>query len=102
MAVRRPRRSYAELKSTFAAWTARLPGRGNVKPAAIQTADLVAPYLERLKELVHLERIRSSGRRFVIDPMYGAGARLLGPPVRRGGEFLTGKSMGNTTRFSRA
>jgi phosphomannomutase len=38
----------------------------------IQTVDLVGPYLERLKRFVHLDRIRSSGRRFVIDPMYGA------------------------------
>jgi phosphomannomutase len=42
------------------------------KPGGIDTADLVGPYLERLKALVHLNRIRSSGRRFVIDPMYGA------------------------------
>jgi len=39
--------------------------------------DLVLPYLERLRSLVHLERIRSSGRRFVIDPMYGAGRGCL-------------------------
>ena len=45
--------------------------------ASLQTADLVAPYLERLKDLVHLDRIRSSGRRFVIDPMYGAGRGCL-------------------------
>jgi phosphomannomutase len=42
------------------------------KDAPIQKADLIGPYLERLKELVHLERVRESGRRFVIDPMYGA------------------------------
>jgi phosphomannomutase len=51
------------------------------RSAAIQIADLVGPYLERLKSLVHLDRIRSSGRRFAIDPMYGAArgclARLL-------------------------
>jgi phosphomannomutase len=49
--------------------------RGRVhqrKPAAMETVDLITPYLERLKALVHLERIRASGRRFVIDPMYGA------------------------------
>jgi len=42
------------------------------KPALLDTVDLISPYLERLKSLVHLERIRSSRRRFVIDPMYGA------------------------------
>jgi phosphomannomutase len=60
----------------------RSPARpGKRRPAAIQTVDLVGPYLERLKSLIHLDRIRSSGRRFVIDPMYGAArgclARLL-------------------------
>jgi phosphomannomutase len=44
---------------------------------AIQTVDLVGPYLERLKSFVHLDRIRSSGRRFVIDPMYGAARGCL-------------------------
>jgi phosphomannomutase len=50
--------------------------------ASITTVDLVTPYLERLKELVHLDRIRAGGQRFVIDPMYGAArgclARLFG------------------------
>jgi phosphomannomutase len=47
------------------------------QPVAIQTVDLVGPYLERLKSLVHLDRIRSSGRRFAIDPMYGAARGCL-------------------------
>ncbi len=47
------------------------------KTAAIETTDLVTPYLDRLKGLVHLERIRASGRRFVVDPMYGAAANSL-------------------------
>ena len=51
------------------------------KDAPIAKVDLVSPYLQKVKSLVHLERIRDSGRRFVIDPMYGAGcgclARLL-------------------------
>ena len=49
--------------------------RGGIrrKPARIKIADLVSPYLHRLKSLVDLDRIRSSGRQFVIDPMYGAG-----------------------------
>ncbi len=47
------------------------------KAARIQTADLIAPYLERLKKLVNLERIRASGRKFVIDPMYGAAQGCL-------------------------
>ncbi len=48
------------------------------KAAALETADLIAPYLERLKSLVNLEKIRASGRRFVVDPMYGAARACLG------------------------
>lgn len=58
------------------------PGARRRKAASIETADLLSPYLERLKGLVRLERIRASGRRFVIDPMYGTArgciARLFG------------------------
>jgi phosphomannomutase len=36
------------------------------------TADLLAPYLERLRSQVDFAAIRDSGRRFVIDPMFGA------------------------------
>ncbi len=43
------------------------------KPAPIETVDLTAPYLERLKQMVKLDLIRTSGQRFVIDPMYGSG-----------------------------
>lgn len=43
------------------------------KPAAIEVVDIITPYLERLKQLASLTRIRTSGQRFVIDPMYGAG-----------------------------
>ncbi len=48
-----------------------------VKPAAIEVVDLTTPYLERLKQLVSLDRIRASGQRFVIDPMYGAGRHCI-------------------------
>ncbi len=46
---------------------------GRVKAEQISTVDLVTPYLDRLKSMIHLERIHASGRRFVLDPMYGAG-----------------------------
>jgi phosphomannomutase len=51
--------------------------RRKVKPAPIKTIDLVSPYLERLKTMVHLDRVRDSGRRFVIDPLYGTGRRCM-------------------------
>lgn len=55
---------------------ARTPPRKG-KPAAVEVVDLVTPYLERLKQLVSLDRIRASGQRFVIDPMYGAGRHCI-------------------------
>jgi phosphomannomutase len=52
-------------------------GLRRAKDAPIEKADLVSPYLEKLKTLVHLDRIRDSGRRIVIDPMFGAGRGCL-------------------------
>jgi phosphomannomutase len=42
------------------------------KLASVEIIDLMTPYLEQIKRLVRLDRIRSCGQRFVIDPMYGA------------------------------
>ena len=56
------------------------PGKASTsasKSAQIETADLVTPYLDRIRTLVSLERIRESGRKFVIDPMYGAARGCL-------------------------
>ncbi|MGH9407275.1 MAG: phosphoglucomutase/phosphomannomutase family protein [Terriglobia bacterium] len=51
---------------------ARNTARGNVA-----FADLTGPYLDRIKALVNLNRIRASGFKFVIDPMYGAARGLI-------------------------
>jgi phosphomannomutase len=48
-----------------------------VRPAAVECLDLTTPYLERLKELTHLDQIHASGQRFVIDPMFGAGSGCI-------------------------
>ena len=45
--------------------------------ARIETTDLITPYLNHIKTMVSLERIHSSGRKFVIDPMYGAARGCL-------------------------
>lgn len=42
-----------------------------------QTLNLVAPYLERLKSTIDFRAIRSSGRGFVIDPMFGAARGVI-------------------------
>lgn len=54
----------------------RVRARGR-KAASLKTADLLSPYLDRLKSLVNLDRIRASGRRFAIDPMYGSAQGCL-------------------------
>jgi phosphomannomutase len=46
-------------------------------PAEVERVDLITPYLERLKQLVKLDKIRASGQKFVIDPMYGAGSGCI-------------------------
>jgi phosphomannomutase len=48
-----------------------------VRPATVELVDLTTPYLERLKELTHLDQIHASGQRFVIDPMFGAGSGCI-------------------------
>lgn len=54
----------------------QLDGAGAVgahgRRAHRETADLVAPYVARLKSIVDFKAIHRSGRRFVIDPMFGA------------------------------
>ena len=55
----------------------RGPRARRAKDAPIEKVDLVSSYLQKLKSLVHLDRIRDSGRRFVIDPMFGAGRGCL-------------------------
>jgi phosphomannomutase len=47
------------------------------KDASIEKVDLVTPYLEKLKTIVHLDHIRASGLKFVSDPMYGAARGCL-------------------------
>ncbi len=47
------------------------------KDAMIERVDLTGPYLEKLKTLVHLDRIQASGMQFVIDPLYGAARGCL-------------------------
>ena len=47
------------------------------KAAEIDLVDLTTPYLERLKQMVHLDQIRASGQKFVLDPMYGAGSGCI-------------------------
>lgn len=52
-------------------------GGARAASAGIEYADLVVPYMARIKSLVDLERIRESRFRFVVDPMYGAARGLL-------------------------
>ncbi|MGH9328473.1 MAG: phosphoglucomutase/phosphomannomutase family protein [Terriglobia bacterium] len=45
--------------------------------APIETADLIGPYLARIRGMINFDSIRASGLRFVIDPMYGAARGLI-------------------------
>ena len=47
------------------------------KKASVSTVDLITPYLARLKEFIHLDQVRGSGFRFVLDPMFGAARGLI-------------------------
>lgn len=49
----------------------------NSKTAPIERVNFVPQYLEAIQKFVDLDSIAKSGRRFVIDPMYGAGAGIL-------------------------
>jgi phosphomannomutase len=60
----------------FLADPARLP-RVAPRPRLIEGADLKPAYLERLSELVDLERIAAARFKLAIDPMHGAGAGYL-------------------------
>lgn len=49
----------------------------NRKTTPIERVNFVPQYLEAIQKFVDLDLIAKSGRRFVIDPMYGAGAGIL-------------------------
>ena len=51
--------------------------RLRTRRARRETADLVAPYVAGLKSAVDLEAIRNSGRRFAVDPMFGAARGVI-------------------------
>jgi alpha-D-glucose phosphate-specific phosphoglucomutase len=49
----------------------------NGKAAQIERVNFVPEYVEAIQKFVDLELIAKSGRRFVVDAMYGAGAGIL-------------------------
>ncbi|MCL5669736.1 MAG: phosphoglucomutase/phosphomannomutase family protein, partial [Acidobacteria bacterium] len=71
--------SPAIMKQVEAYLPAELPAKEPDTKAVAQivTADLISPYLDRVKKLVSLEQIHRSGRKFVIDPMFGAARGCL-------------------------
>jgi phosphomannomutase len=46
-------------------------------PAKITEVDFVAPYVKAIREFANLEAIRTSGLKFALDSMYGAGRTIL-------------------------
>ena len=49
----------------------------NGKAAPIERVNFVPEYVEAIQKFVDLDLIAKSGRRFVVDAMYGAGAGIL-------------------------
>ncbi len=47
------------------------------KPAKIEEVDFVSPYVTAIREFANLEAIRTSGLKFAVDCMYGAGRGIL-------------------------
>ena len=47
------------------------------KTAKIEQVNFLPPYVEAIQKFVDLDLIAKSGRRFVIDTMYGAGAGVI-------------------------
>lgn len=64
----------------------RLPREQAEAQGLLEYIDPSEAYVEQLRRLVNVERIRAAGLRFVHDPMWGVGAgwfpRILGPDSR--------------------
>jgi phosphomannomutase len=54
--------------------------------AAAEYFDPAMPYLDRLRELIDIDRLKSSGRTVVVDPMYGSGMSYF-PRLLDGGSL---------------
>ena len=72
----------------FLADESRLP-RVSPNPRLIEVVDLKPPYLQRLAELVDLDRIARAGLRLAIDPMHGAAGGYLAPLLAERGIAVT-------------
>lgn len=47
------------------------------RAATIEKSDLISLYVARIRRFIDFERVRSSGMRFVLDPMYGAARGVI-------------------------
>lgn len=56
----------------------------------VETVDLSACYLEHLETLVDFKRIKKSGLKICVDPLYGATISYLRPLLERAGLAVTG------------
>src|SRR5260370_2108227 len=54
-------------------------------PAAIAEVDFNTDYIAAITRFVDLDSIRSSGDKFLIDDMYGAGRRIISGSFAKGG-----------------
>jgi len=72
-----------------AALEADSPAVDPVAAAAVETVDLVGPYLAALRGMVDEDAIRSAGLRVAVDPLFGAGQTYLAETLRSLGVEVT-------------
>lgn len=58
----------------------------SLKGGRVEYFDAASPYLDRLKELIDVERMKASGKKVVVDPMYGSGMSYF-PRLLNGGKL---------------
>ncbi len=62
-----------------------IPVEPGVVPLSVPELDLITPYTQHLLQLVDTQAIRDAHLRFVVDPLYGAGAGCLAHVLRQAG-----------------
>lgn len=65
------------------------PARDAGSAATVETADLVGPYLEALRDMVDGDLIAAANLRVAVDPLFGAGQTYLAETLRSFGVEVT-------------
>jgi alpha-D-glucose phosphate-specific phosphoglucomutase len=65
------------------------PDKAAAAASAVETADLVGPYLAALRDMVDADAIAGANLRVAVDPLYGAGQTYLAEMLRSLGVTVT-------------